>query len=327
MQKRIKSQAQLEAFHASETYKQFISFIIALNEAVHDKLMPYQSSDEGCLVAVALLDELEGWIDQFPPEASKGRFGNPAFRSWLTKLSELQQVELYGDEGMGEWHEYLLHSFGDYQRLDYGTGHETNFVCWLYCLHHLKIISDLTGMVLCIFERYMRLMRRIQSTYWLEPAGSHGVWGLDDYHFLPFLWGSAQLSNHPYLKPKSIHDPDMLAEYGQQSLYLQAIIWVNRVKTAALPWHSPMLNDISAVPTWDRVNTGLIRMYRAEVMGKLPIMQHFLFGTLLPFDCPSSDETEMAVPPVGHVHRGDCCGNPIPSVFAAANQHNKMPFD
>lgn len=144
------------------------------------------------------------------------------------------------------------------------------------------------------------------------------------------------------IKPKGVLDQDILDEFSEQFMYLACIRAIMQVKTSALAWNSPMLNDITVVKTWSKVNEGLIKMYRVEVMGKLPIMQHFLFGRLINFE-PSSDNAQanlasnvpIAAPMHIHSMRGDCCGNPIPSVYAAAqddkatNQRNlrNLPYD
>ena len=45
-----------------------------------------------------------------------------------------------------------------------------------------------------------------------------------------------------------------------------------------------MLNDISALGSWRTVCSGLARMYEGEVLGKLPVVQHLPFGTLLEWE-------------------------------------------
>lgn len=278
-------------------------------------------------------------VAQVPPEQTTSRFGNVAFRQWLDRMRVLvptahQECPQMRDLAAGlreEIASYLLNSLGDWQRIDYGTGHEAHFAVWLYCLSSVEPaffgVEDYAHLVLLVFVRYLRLMRLLQTTYWLEPAGSHGVWGLDDYHFLPFLWGAGQLADHPHLRPRSVHDVELVEELACDYLYLASVHAINQVKTVSgLSWHSPLLNDISAVRTWAKVYTGLVRMYRAEVLGKLPIMQHFLFGKVLAFS-PSVGEGEgvSGEEQVRHIHamalgmRGDCCGNPLPSIHSAAS--------
>lgn len=178
---------------------------------------------------------------------------------------------------------YFTDSFGNSSRIDYGTGHETNFAAWLYCLARLGIIKeeDYHAVVARVFVKYLELMRKLQLVYSLEPAGSHGVWGLDDYHFLPFIFGSSQLIDHRYMKPKSIHNDDILENFSKEYLYLSCVAFVKKVKKGPFCEHSPLLDDISGVPNWNKVNSGLLKMYKVEVMGKVPIMQHFLFGFLI----------------------------------------------
>jgi serine/threonine-protein phosphatase 2A activator len=92
---------------------------------------------------------------------------------------------------------YLLSSFGDFTRLDYGSGHELSFAIFLMGLTLVRFFQptreEERQLVGTVFAKYLEVVWHIQDVYRLEPAGSHGVWGLDDYHFLGFLWGSAQL--------------------------------------------------------------------------------------------------------------------------------------
>ena len=52
---------------------------------------------------------------------------------------------------------------------------------------------------------------------------------------------------HKYIRPKSIHDAETTEEFSKYYMYLACIQFINSVKTASLRWHSPMLDDISAV--------------------------------------------------------------------------------
>ncbi|KAJ8083456.1 Serine/threonine-protein phosphatase 2A activator 2 [Marasmius tenuissimus] len=364
--KALLSQSQLEWFQTSETHKRIITFVETLNQAVVGAKLgdPCEESD-GVKAILGILARVEEIVKDTPAvENSASRFGNPAFRTFYDRVQEVssnlhETIPGLPLDSIQELSIYFNESWGNRSRIDYGSGMELNFLCWMICLEHLGVLkeSDHKALVMRVFWRYIKVMRTLQSTYWLEPAGSHGVWGLDDYHFLPFLWGAAQLKGHKYIRPKSIHDAEIVDEYAKQYIYFACIQFINSIKTASLRWHSPMLDDISAVKTWDKVNQGMVKMYLAEVLNKLPVMQHFLFGSVLPYDGPlptSSSGSDDCGHGHSHSHGGggegcqwkvingnegsgsdgglglggagqrevgwgDCCGIPVPSAFGAAS--------
>ena len=146
---------------------------------------------------------------------------------------------------------YLEDSFGNSQRVDYGTGHETTFfvfLCRFYwqdailgCLYKALVIKreELPAVILLVFPAYLKVCRHLQTIYWLEPAGSHGVWCLDDYQLLPFLFGSAQLVGRIWgwswrignetLKPTCVTEKSLIDQHSSEYMYFEAIKFINIV--------------------------------------------------------------------------------------------------
>ena len=260
--KRITSKPQLEQFLNSPAAKRFVAFLLSLNDSV--KGMSNSTRVELSPLCVSLVDLLRtigSYVDEIPPVSHSLRYGNPAFRDFHARIQARVPDLVAGvlpppmRGAAAELSPYLLDAFGNGTRIDYGTGHETNFLAFLFCLARLGLLeaSDRRAAVLAVFSEYIRLVRRVQTTYWLEPAGSAGVWGLDDYQFLTFLFGAAQLVDHPILQPASIHKDALLAEFGGEFMYLDSVRFVKSVKKGNLSETSPMLNDISGVPSWSKV--------------------------------------------------------------------------
>uniref|UniRef100_F7FF51 Serine/threonine-protein phosphatase 2A activator n=1 Tax=Rattus norvegicus TaxID=10116 RepID=F7FF51_RAT len=312
--KEIHTVPDMGKWKRSQAYADYIGFILTLNEGVKGKKLTFDYKvSEAIEKLVALLDTLDRWIDETPPVDQPSRFGNKAYRTWYAKLDQEAEnlvatvIPTNLAAAVPEVAVYLKEAVGNSTRIDYGTGHEAAFAAFLCCLCKIGVlrVDDQVAIVFKVFDRYLEVMRKLQKTYRMEPAGSQGVWGLDDFQFLPFIWGSSQLIDHPHLEPRHFVDEKAVSENHKDYMFLQCILFITELlteepftkgrfsgewrgrnaasmKTGPFAEHSNQLWNISAVPSWSKVNQGLIRMYKAECLEKFPVIQHFKFGSLLP---------------------------------------------
>ncbi|KAF8725239.1 hypothetical protein AX14_008211 [Amanita brunnescens Koide BX004] len=307
---RIRQDDDVERWKNSKSYGDYAIFLRRLNESVAGCFLPWESGQPSKAIQslLKLLDTLDQWIDEIPPLQSPQRFGNLAFRTWGNRLEEKadQALEtLLGNDFVAAIpliKPLFLLSFGSFTRMDYGTGHETSFALFLLCLTLVRflkpVVEEERDIVLRIFVRYLHLCWKLQDAYRLEPAGSHGVWGLDDYSFLGYILGSGQLRDQKSIPVSSVLEPPL----PLTNLYFISIMRIHKVKYGPFHEHSSQLYSIATgVPNWAKVNSGLFKMYEAEVLGKRVVIQHIPIGGLLEWDSADSSRQSTEVLPA----RGD----------------------
>jgi serine/threonine-protein phosphatase 2A activator len=189
--------------------------------------------------------------------------------------------------------------FGHPIRLDYGTGHESSFQIYIYTLFRCGLYGNpssssslptprrMNAATLALWNAYITVTNQLIDLYRLEPAGSHGVWGLDDYRCLSFFYGANQMMTITDSIPSGIYNQDYLQRSNERKespyLYFRCIAFVQKLKSKAPLFEtSPMLHDISQLPTWSKVASGLWKLYQGEVLAKRQVVQHWVFGSLFP---------------------------------------------
>lgn len=145
LNRKIQNVNDLKQWMNSPGYQDLTSFIRQLNRFAtgqHNGFSDLNLIKDSKLVALkSLLGTLNEKTNEIGPykEDKDQRFGNKAYRVWFDEMrSQLDNYfKLFSEENASELRPYLEDSFGNKQRIDYGTGHELNFIIFLLGLYKL----------------------------------------------------------------------------------------------------------------------------------------------------------------------------------------------
>lgn len=315
LQKKISEPKDIQHFKtASPAYKHIILFVDLLCERL--KGTSYRSfehddnqKDKVFTCCAEFFNLLGKRCDETDLEKARGsgtlRFGHVAFRDWYDVM--LNESNNFTKTIVGDKHDqyrqellfYLTESFGSKMRIDYGTGHELNFIIFLIGLSNLtegktggdgdnmsvdqvklkSYVDTYCWSILKLFATsYLNLCRRVQKKFRLEPAGSRGVYNMDDYQFLPFLLGAAQLVGVRHVSLKEFYLPEQVELYKNDYMFFEAVDFILNNKRGPFNEHSYTLWGFTNLNSWDNVFRRIKVKFIDDVLSPFPIVQHIMFG-------------------------------------------------
>ncbi|EDW84328.2 uncharacterized protein Dwil_GK14079 [Drosophila willistoni] len=299
---RVRKLSDVEVWKRSVGYHKLIAYINNTSSVIQGIR---QSDDypvsETMSRLLTIFDKLENLLAANPPiymagsikgSLDKDRRGNPAYRNWSRHMLRdifpilEQAVSNKNCIHINELGQYLCESFGNSTRMSYGTGHELSFLFFLCALFEAEILDedDLAASALLLFDRYLKFVRRLQVLYNLYAAGRHGAYSLDDFQFVPFLWGCAQLSYNAPFVPNRMLDADVVSEYKKDYMLMGCVGHISDTKDGTFAMHSSQLWCIASLSSWNELYGGLLDMYDKVVLRQFDLMQLARFGQLISFD-------------------------------------------
>ena len=135
----------MNRFTSSSAYRTIIDFIYCLQASVKNvKLSQMQKTNNECLLEFDnLYSKLEDLYIKNPPKEGDEKFTDPVFKKYHSDLEKeyenilkttILKSENTPENLILELKSYFMDSFGNPSRIDYGTGHELNYFCFLLVL-------------------------------------------------------------------------------------------------------------------------------------------------------------------------------------------------
>ncbi|BGP17827.1 hypothetical protein JCM10213_008373 [Rhodosporidiobolus nylandii] len=255
----------------SEAYAHIEAFINRLRTASEQE---QKEPSQAIKLVVEFLERCGGWIEEATTSGSPASRGKAFIdKNWLARVTEASAVlnrDLTSSSQAGcvpELEAHLASSFGSPVRLDYGTGHELAFLCYLLTLRLAGVftVEDEPAIVKA-FSAYRDLVDKLQKEFKLEPAGKMGVWGLDEHGRLVYHSGASQSRVHASAGSSALLSPPSMTPTGVAHLYLSSLLHLN--------------SNFDPSRTSDSID-GLFHLYCSEVLQRLPVVQHLRFGEVL----------------------------------------------
>ena len=165
-EKRIMEGDTLQQFQESSVYKEIFQFINILQKSVQGTQMSTTDLPDSLVPLYELIGKYDTLIDEIPPIEQPMRFGNRAFKTWIDKIKETYEDDMKTvlkteelQKAIPELEPYLMESFGHYERIDYGTGHELSFLGFLLCLYKIGFYTEdhFAGLINKVFQAYITL--------------------------------------------------------------------------------------------------------------------------------------------------------------------------